>query len=303
MKKIFFFLICGMVFKPSKSQKPNDYFLFPFKSNVTVPAGSKLNFEIRAVNDSGITETITSDMIGAEWTINGQPTNPSYGKLNIAPLNKTKAIYTAPDKAPDKNPVAIAVSFIADNDRKTKVTLICNVTITDVRNYFFIDKKGLFQLNDMNQGDMEARMAMAIIKEGQLVISVNGMTKGMEENAMTSIMSMTIMTDGTGLGDHSWKVAENGIGASTVALSYINGEGTHFTFASGDCLPHGSGSCQTITLSGTTFITEYNTSTGIVKGFFSGTTMTANPVGMIVQYEYENVYGKFTAHIMDVPGN
>jgi hypothetical protein len=300
MKKyIITFCLC-LVFKITYSQKANNYVLLPFRTNVTIPTNAKLNFEIGAINESGKIETVVSDInTSAVWTINGQPLNPAYGKLDLNPLNKTKATYTAPEKVPPRNPVAVSVSFIEDDDKKTRITLVCNVTVANLNNYFYLENKGLYQLDDIYLGAMESKVALAVEQEGQLVISVNGTSKGAADSHLTSIMSMNVMLDMSGMVEHPWKTTEGGKGSSTVTLSYTNDEGKHFTFGSGDCLPHGSGSCQTVSLQGTTYLFQYNKQTGVVQGTFYGTLMTANPVGTTVQYEYENAYGKFTAHMIN----
>ncbi len=67
------------------------------------------------------------------WTIDGKSRDQQDPSRRFPEdygwFKATTVEYTAPDKIPPRNPVAIAVSFHPSANSKSLVTLICNVTV------------------------------------------------------------------------------------------------------------------------------------------------------------------------------
>jgi len=293
MKKILIAISFFLV-KTSFSQAGYDYFLAPAEE-MTIPVGGKLTLHVQTMNADGNILQADPAFVG-QWTINGKETaDPQYGNISHG-LSFVNATYTAPDKVPAKNPVDIAVRFkTRSQGNESKITLVCTITITDAKNYFFLGgdniPKAFYEWdNTYLTPQVASKMAMGIFKEGELVINVNGNAKNKQKNTAT-IMGMSLMIDGKTPGTYPWKVSEGSGSSTTTALTYLNGSGEHFTYASGDCLPHKENPCQSISLQGSTTITDYNSKTGEIKGYFSGQVMTIDPGG---NYIYATTYGRFS---------
>ena len=138
MKKILIAISFFLV-KTSFSQAGYDYFLAPAEE-MTIPVGGKLTLHVQTMNADGNILQADPAFVG-QWTINGKETaDPQYGNISHG-LSFVNATYTAPDKVPAKNPVAIAVSFkTRSQGNESKITLVCTITITDAKNYFFLGK-------------------------------------------------------------------------------------------------------------------------------------------------------------------
>jgi hypothetical protein len=96
----------------------------------TLAPGQSFQLSLQRVNLSGaVAGAIASDVIS--WTVNGNPISsldPADG--NLTPdLTLLKATYTAPSVPPARNPIAITATIKTEDNTKSVVMLICNVTI------------------------------------------------------------------------------------------------------------------------------------------------------------------------------
>ncbi len=132
MKKFLLFSLFAQAFLAGYSQDASNYTMFPGAS-ATVFTGSKLQLSFQYIATNGSLIKGTSDASMGIWTINGNPAgqgDPAEGTLKITDgLKATTVQYTAPDKVPPTNPVAIAVTFHPNAGGKSNVTLICNVSV------------------------------------------------------------------------------------------------------------------------------------------------------------------------------
>ncbi len=131
MKKlIVVFVLIWFVGNSLKAQDNGGYVLFPGPAKTLAP-GQKLTLYLERVNTDGSFAGAPGIEV-IKWTINGHAKQiaktPAEGDLSID-LTLSKATYTAPAAAPDKNPVAIAVTARAPGESKATMILICNVTI------------------------------------------------------------------------------------------------------------------------------------------------------------------------------
>lgn len=132
MKRFALLVILVQSFHLGKSQDASNYTMFPAKG-ATVFTGGKVQISFQYIGTNGALVKGTSDASMGNWTIDGKirdQQDPAEGSLRITDgLKATTVEYTAPDKVPPRNPVAIAVSFHPSADSKSLVTLICNVTV------------------------------------------------------------------------------------------------------------------------------------------------------------------------------
>lgn len=116
----------------SHGQDASNYVMHPGAS-ATVSTGGKLNLFFQYITTEGAVINGASDLSIANWTINGKSAGQGgdgEGTLRVTDgMNATKVEYTAPDKIPATNPVAVAVSFHPSSGSKSMVTLICNITV------------------------------------------------------------------------------------------------------------------------------------------------------------------------------
>ena len=128
---ILFFTVTGF---PLSAQTVYDYVLTPVSA--TLQPNGTLHLTIKKLDSAGDHPHLATDVGIAEtpkWTINGS-TNASSSDGTLLPdLSFLNATYTAPAKAPAKNPVAIAVQFHPDPNKKQIATLICNVKIVSAK--------------------------------------------------------------------------------------------------------------------------------------------------------------------------
>jgi hypothetical protein len=308
MKKNIFLLFALAITSTAYAQaKPEDYKMIP-GNELTLPAGAKVDFRIILMDEKGFM-TAPSDSIIGNWTINGEAhADPSFGKLSTS-LNFISATYEAPQQVPARNPVAVAFSFMLPGAGKTKLTLLCNVTITDMYNFFDLKTastpNSIYRFDDPFAGSMaHAALTMAIEKEGEIIINIQGKAPSAPgDHTVPATMSMIVSVDGAGKGVYEWKLPpENqSVPVTNVVLNYSKMGGVRFSYASVDCLPHpysNSDRCKGISLKGTTAITKYE-NPGKVEGYFSGQVVQLTPSG---KYAYGNVYGKFSAILQKIPG-
>jgi hypothetical protein len=127
MKKIILPLILILSFFNGIAQDATNYILIP-GSTATVTTGGHIQISFYYVGSKLVQGT--SDASMGVWTINGNASNPAEGTLKIKdPMAATTVEYTAPDKIPPTNPVAVAVQFHPSAGSKSVVFLICNITV------------------------------------------------------------------------------------------------------------------------------------------------------------------------------
>jgi hypothetical protein len=132
MKKILLCSLFAQALLAGYSQDASSYTMFPGAS-ATVFTGGKLKLFFQYFATNGAPIKGTSDGTMANWTINGNPAaqaDPAEGTLKITDDFLAATVeYTAPDKVPPRNPVAIAVTLHPKAGSKSNVTLICNVSV------------------------------------------------------------------------------------------------------------------------------------------------------------------------------
>jgi hypothetical protein len=132
MKKIMILVVMIQAFHFGKSQDASNYTMFP-AGGATIFTGGKVQISFQYIGTNGLLAKGTSDASMGRWTIDGKfqgQQDPAEGSLKVLDgLKATTVEYTAPDKIPPVNPVAIAVSFHPSADSKSLVTLVCNVTV------------------------------------------------------------------------------------------------------------------------------------------------------------------------------
>jgi len=163
MKKVVTIIFFCTFLLSAKAQTVYDYVLTPISA--TLEPNETMHLAIKKldstgdrpqeVTDVGITET-------PHWMLNGSANaNASDGTL-LPDLTFLNATYTAPAQAPAKNPVAIAVQFHPDPDKKQVVTLVCNVKIISAKYKVVLDgeitgPKGLhFNLHGESYRNLES---------------------------------------------------------------------------------------------------------------------------------------------------
>ena len=214
------------------------------------------------------------------WTVNGKPpgSDSSEGTLTI-PLTLTSATYKAPHTVPKVNPVAVAITVLAQGPIKTKLTLICNVTVVDRTNAFSVTSPktafGAYYLDDRySSAQVQSMLARAYMAGPELAITVSAMQPGGagggEQYHGTGMMSLFV--NGGDIGDHKWALpttgSTSGPGATTVMLTItVNGVDMYSTR---DCLPHGDNNCKPVSTKGVTHITGFDKKTNEVLGSFEG---------------------------------
>jgi hypothetical protein len=248
----------------------NQYFLIPGAA-ATVVVDSRITVAIHEADlDGRISDSSASLVTGVKWMVNGKPADQqdaSAGTLR-AGLVLDRATYTAPHSVPATNPVAVSVTF-TPGPGKAEITLICNVTVRDQGNFVTIDGPGTpplrYELDDRySSPQMRSLLARGMSVGPELQVSagpLSAVTKTPDLPAMTSVM-MTLLVAGKTPGTYQWSVP--GSTATTVMLLVGSDQ-----YLSVDCQPHGSASCQTVPLSGSTQITSVD-ATNAVRGSFSG---------------------------------
>lgn len=111
------------------AQDNNGYVLLPGPAKTLAP-GAKFKLILQRYNIDGTVAGAPGVEV-LKWTVNGHDLdnqNPADGNLSVD-LTLANATYTAPAIAAAHNPVAIAVTAKANDDSKSVMILICNVTI------------------------------------------------------------------------------------------------------------------------------------------------------------------------------
>lgn len=254
-----------------------DYALIPGAA-FTLTVDQSVNLQLVTVGDGGIHQIDILDKIA--WTVNGKPpgSDPSEGNLTI-PLTLTSATYKAPHTVPKVNPVAVAITVLPQGPIKTKITLICNVTVVDRTNAFSVTGPkvafGAYYLDDRHSSpQVQSMLARAYMAGPELAINVSAMQPGGAGGGEQyhGMGMMSLFVNGSDVGDHKWALpttgGASGPGATTVMLTItVNGVDMYST---GDCLPHGDNNCKPVSTKGVTRITAFDKKTNEVSGSFEG---------------------------------
>lgn len=119
------FLMIGLTVQ---AQGNDGYTLLPGSAK-TLPPGGQMTLYVKYITADGTpTDPIANDVVS--WNVNGHAVNalaPTDGDLSTD-LTLTKATYTAPAAAPEKNPIAISVT-LKSRTGKGQIILVCNVTV------------------------------------------------------------------------------------------------------------------------------------------------------------------------------
>jgi len=249
-----------------------EYVLLP-GAVVTVDVDQTINLGIITIDANGNWHDI--DILqGVQWMVNGKigGDDPSEGKLAVQ-LGLLRATYKAPHTVPKVNPVAIAVTILPQGPIKSKLTLICNVTVVDRPNMFNVTGPhqafGMFQLDDRySTPQVQDMLARAYMAGPELAINVSAMQPGGAGGGEMyhSNGTMSLFVNSTELGEHQWTLP--GASATTVQLT-VAGSSMEM-YSTGDCLPHGDNSCKPQSTKGSTRITAFDQKTGEVSGTFQG---------------------------------
>jgi hypothetical protein len=126
----------------SSAQVANDYVLLPGATHL-LPTGEHLKLIIQWHDIDGTPHEGISAFLKTqtpEWFINGKPlTNQDAGEGNLSvDLTLENAVYTAPATIPKTNPVNISVRFHPTDTSKLIVTLVCNITVIDPGNKWYV---------------------------------------------------------------------------------------------------------------------------------------------------------------------
>lgn len=249
-----------------------EYVLLPGAA-VTIPVDQTINLGIITIDANGGWHDV--DILqGLEWTMNGKVgEDPSEGKLAVQ-LGLLRATYKAPHTVPKVNPVAIAVTILPQGPIKSKLTLICKVTVVEQVNMFNVTGPhqafGLYQLDDrFSAPQVQAMLARAYMAGPELAINVGAMQPGGAGGGEMyhGTGTMSLLVNGTSIGEHQWTLP--GSSATTVQLTIAGGSGIEM-YSTGDCLPHGDNNCKPVSTKGTTRITAFDNKTNEVSGSFQG---------------------------------
>ena len=273
MRKLVLLVVAVVVVFGSESlcAADPDYVLLPGGS-VTIPVDQTINLGIVTIDANGLWHDI--DILqGVQWTMNGQVgDDPSEGKLTVQ-LGLLRGTYKAPHTVPKTNPVAIAVTILPQGPIKSKLTLICNITVVDQVNMFNVTGPhqafGLYQLDDRYSApQVQAMLARAYMAGPELAINVSAMQPGGAGGGEMyhGTGTMSLFVNSAAIGEHPWTLP--GSSATTVQLT-ITGKSMEM-YSSGDCLPHGDNNCKPQSTKGSTRITAFDQKTGEVSGTFQG---------------------------------
>ncbi len=274
MKKMALLVLAVVVVFSSEAfcASDQDYVLIPGAS-VSVPVDQIINLGVVTIDANGNWHDV--DILqGVQWTMNGKVgDDPSEGKLTVQ-LGLLRGTYKAPHTVPKVNPVAIAVTILPQGSIKSKLTLICNVTVVDRLNMFDITGPkqafGLYQLDDRySMPQVQAMLARAYMAGPELAISVSAMQPGGAGGGEMyhGTGTMSLFVNSAELGEHQWTLP--GARATTVQLTITGSSGMEM-YSTGDCLPHGDNNCKPVSTKGITRITAFDKKTNEVSGSFQG---------------------------------
>lgn len=143
-KTAILFMAVLMIIMPVRAQVEK-YSLLP--DETTLPVNGKIPITLYELRPHQAPVPITNIMVKPSWSVNGvnfPAENAAYGKLTVS-LGLFKVTYTAPSKVPDRNPVAVAVSFYDDSSHQ-QITLVCNISIyTEMNSFKLNGGDGLFR--------------------------------------------------------------------------------------------------------------------------------------------------------------
>jgi hypothetical protein len=130
-----------------------------------------------------------------EWMVNGKSLNsqdPAEGNLS-ADLSFERAIYTAPTRVPPVNPVAVSVRFPVSETNPAVVTLLCNVTIVDPGDKWYVS----FTYSDSDfRSDVSSLEEHRIVsyKTGSAAMLIKGNPPGADGHVSINTESDTIVS-------------------------------------------------------------------------------------------------------------
>ncbi|MFZ5939926.1 MAG: hypothetical protein ACOYXB_05080 [Bacteroidota bacterium] len=207
------------------------------------------------------------------WTLNGAsaPVNNSGGKLTA---NGGMAVYTAPDKRPDINPVAVTVSLEASDEAGSKSSWMVTANISVIESDYYL----LVTVDGVEYEYFEYGFNGSVPPDPANLSIVNcAVTNGSLEIAASTIKNSIELADAFSLDFEN--VTETG---RQLTGFYEDGEDDMtFQFGSGNAysLSYARYSydevhdiCNTEYLSADVVVNiiSYNTETSVVRGYFSG---------------------------------
>ena len=274
-------ILCSVI---SYAQNPGKtiykYILWP-GYEVTVAPGTTLHLSVDYIDVNNY-DILPHAAVGVlpEWNIDGHDLNhQDYSEGKFTSNLSSGGDFTAPNAVPAHNPITITATFNASEnpldstEGKTKIILICTITIQDAPNFFFISPGTGAQI----QGKLYKIKEPILItnrKMAEFGIWANNVWN-FQVNGVDSqghMLGFAIMVDGNGAGTYSWRItwSENtGVVPPGNTVSVFN-TAPLFTYVSFDCVPHGDKNCHVVTLTGTTTITTFDIKNKIARGFFTG---------------------------------
>ena len=284
-------------------QQRDDIFLMPGPTMI-LPADGKLRLGVVVLKPDGSIQDIAySAYPGWKWSVNGSDPSvlaPAEGILQTG-IPFTTADYIAPHAVPKTNPVTVAISYQPIPTEKTRITLVCNITIVDRSNFFQLGGKdapqGRFELNERySAAGTISMLERAMIAGPETMVTVGAMEPGGAGGGVKTHSSgtMNLTIAGAAPGDYKWTLP--GSSATTVMLMIAGGSGEDL-YSTGDCLPHGVADCRSKSTEGATRIISYDKSTGQVTGEFQGTVVklvNGQPSS------YSSVFGSFRVSLQQL---
>ena len=261
-------------------------------SDITLPPGATIPIAVMfADNRTGLPPKIAP--LPAVWTVDGRPIDHQDDAEGILKVDLSqRGVYTAPKSAPAHNPVVIMVTVDASKNElyqgqsKTKIILICRITIMNYANFYYVDGT-LFKIKEPALASQQKMFESAVQINGQWNVMISGKDSMRPGNRIG--INLSFVQDAPG--SYPWFITwtkKTGVKPPGCMVTLTN-QSPMFQYASFDCVAHGDPECQGTTLNGTTTIADSSPFTRMIRGYFYGQLVSVNG-------EYHTVSGAFIAH-------
>lgn len=271
-----------------------DYILFPATASVAV--GKTVNLSIMEVDsskpNSQPTVIFPEDLASESWFMNGAAVPHKLTNKNGALLaRQVVSIYTAPQKMPVKNPVAISVTI--KHLDGTKETLVSNITVDEDENAFSISDSHVIanEHYSVTSGLVGFSPTKAAYSQSEkaLIVTINGVTP----DDLTPV-SIELLMRGKSRGIYPWKlIKQNG---DNVPGNFLELVVNSDVISSVDCRQQGD-ECKPYSLRGYNTIDKIEN--GKISGHYAGKLVWVDPV--TAKHHYMNINGHFNGDVIDEP--
>lgn len=209
------------------------------------------------------------------WTLNGAaaPQGNAAGALNIAEGGKV-ATYTAPEKVPSQNPVAVAVSMTQTqtNGHKTRWSLVSNLLIRDkyFASFTINGAETVFSGNEIFDGSSGGAANGNL---AQALQSGNSLTLVLKSNTKDMMVSLGLENPKSGSFPFYNEKNEKGVQVTSFKLSAPSHFLSTYSSTMSQFIKGSNGNCDLgASSSGNVTVTEYKDEKGAtVSGTFTGT--------------------------------